>query len=93
VRHSGNVEGSMPKPVHNGYFIPIPKGIEFDIAAGTPQGIYLHHNVRTAFIDYAGLGGKQPRSFKMPGNTNFLRELAEAIELLANDIDRLRGLP
>jgi hypothetical protein len=49
--------------------------------------------VTRAFLDYAGMEGNQPRGFQMPGNTDFLREMADAFNAIADDIDRHRRGP
>jgi hypothetical protein len=86
--------GDMPKAVRLGYFIPIPPNADFKTDDGQkPKGMYLHHSIRRSFLDYAGLEGRQPPGLEMSGDTRFLREMAEAFNLIADDIDRMRHSP
>jgi hypothetical protein len=79
----------MPKPkrVRQGYFVRIRPNWEFKNDDGIePKGIYLHHGVAKAYIDYAGIEGRHNVGLQIPGKVKFLRELASAFEQIADDI-------
>lgn len=56
-----------------------------------PTGIYVHGRYSVGvWMSYAGIDSSI-ESFLLPSDTNILRDIAEAIENIADDIDMERG--
>lgn len=89
----------MAHKVANGWIAPKPDSCELtaiDEKTGKrvrSTGLFLHTDfVSTVYFNFAGLPeGSTAEDFRLPAHAEFLREVAEAIQLAATDIDKFRG--
>lgn len=82
----------MPKRKPFSSFVHIPQDLDFKIREGIPTGFYLIEGGGGAWIYYGGMEGNQPSGMKIP-STSLMREIAEHLINLADQIDRSRHWP
>ncbi len=82
----------MPKKVRKGWVAPIDPEMGYTTDNGKkPTAIYVHGDIYwRAYLAHAGIDDGEV--FEVPGNTDFLRDLAAAIKAYADECDKLRGI-
>lgn len=90
----------MAHKAANGFIAPKPKGVEFCVTETLrngkdvehePTGIFVHGDHRVGVsMNYAGLDNSAWSTFALPTDPAFLREVSEAIRLMAEHIEKAR---
>jgi len=85
----------------NGFIAPRPSGSEFTVVEERrggkevkhkPSGIFIHGDHRVGvYMNYAGLENSAWSTFQLPTDPAFLRQVAEAINLMAEQIEKAQG--
>lgn len=79
----------------NGWISPFPSDYDFTVDMGRrspklrkPSGIFVHGSPRTVVaMNYAGIEDSALLTFKLPPDPGRLRDLARALQGLADDIE------
>ena len=89
----------MARRAANGFIAPKPSNYEFVVTEGRepektayfPSGVFIHgdHHVGV-FMNYAGLDDSAWSTFVLPTDPSFLREIANAISLMADHIEKAK---
>lgn len=91
----------MAHKAANGFIAPKPTGAEFCVTETRhngkhvehePTGIFAHGDHRVGvFMNYAGLDNSAWSTFILPTEPAFLREISDAILLMAEHIEKASG--
>jgi hypothetical protein len=79
----------MANRTSKGWFVGFPSGTGISIKAGQPTGVHLQNGGTRGYIDYAGIQDTtdQPLALQIPADADYLRELANTLETMADEID------
>lgn len=88
----------MAHKAANGWIAPCPDDCDLKVKDETSgrkvksTGLFVHKDYEIVYFNFAGLPeGKTAKDFRLPAHADFLREVAAAIEMAADDIDRIQG--
>lgn len=90
----------MPKRIPSGVISPTPDGTVYSVieygqkkATHEATGVFISgHPGQLCTLEYAGVN-KPLGGFQLPRSTKHLRDVAEALIMLADETDKLRGGP
>lgn len=81
----------MPVKTRQGWIAPKPEGCRYEVNGEHPSGVFVQHIPRAiTSLEYAGSGADAGEGFELPSDAAFLRDIAAAINRVADEIEKGR---
>lgn len=78
----------MPKKTKQGWVAPLPGSVQYRVNMQQPTGVFVQFiKGSNPSLQYAGAGTAAGPGFELPYDADFLRDIADALNRVADEID------